>query len=172
MKVAILGLSPSRDLAPWSEPDWELWGLAWDNEAVRMHRAFEMHERSLIEDKAIERLNDLPTLYVQHAMVEVPCGVVYPFDEVANTTGAYWTSSLGYMLALAIHEGAEEIGIWGVDMTDGYGYQRPNMEYLIGFARGRGIKVTLAPSSPLCKFTSDPDFDYDGRYGRLNGRNH
>lgn len=35
---------------------------------------------------------------------------------------------------------------------DEYGYQRPNCEYLIGLARGRGIKVVIPDESPLCKF--------------------
>lgn len=60
-------------------------------------------------------------------------------------------------MALAIHEGAEEIGLWGVDMKDGeeYAYQRPNMEYLIGLAEGNGIGVFIHPDSSLCKFKSD-----------------
>jgi hypothetical protein len=80
--------------------------------------------------------------------------MAYPFDQVAATTGAYWNSSIAYMLALAIHEGAEEIAIYGVDMKgdDEYGYQKPNMEYLIGLAIGRGIKVTIPDASPLLKF--------------------
>lgn len=167
MKVAVVGFAPSRDLAPWSEPDWEVWGLAWDPECFRMARVFEMHDRSLLDESHIKRLQDLPSLYLQHAMPELPCGVVYPFDEVAKTTGAYWVSSLAYAVALAIHEGAEEIGVWGVDMKEGYGYQKPNMEYLLGVARGRGIKVTLPPGCPLLQFVSDPDFEYAGRYGRL-----
>jgi len=32
--------------------------------------------------------------------------------------------------------------VYGVDMKadDEYGYQKPNMEYLIGLARGKGIQ--------------------------------
>ena len=81
----------------------------------------------------------------------------YPFDEVATTIGRhYFNSSIAYAMALAIHEGAEEIAIYGVDMKgdDEYGYQKPNMEYLIGLAIGKGIKVTIPDESPLCKFQS------------------
>jgi hypothetical protein len=94
---------------------------------------------------------------------------VYPFDEVEQTTGDYWCSSIAYMFALALHEGAEEIALYGVDMrgdNDEYAYQRPNMEYLIGLARGRGVLVTLPDACSLCKFVSPHDRDYDGRYGR------
>lgn len=41
----------------------------------------------------------------------------YPFEDVATSVGDYWNSSIGYMLALAIHEKPNVIGIWG----GGYG---------------------------------------------------
>jgi len=165
MKVAIVGLSQStRHLAPWSDPDWELWGLAWDSERYCFDRTFEMHD---MPDLALfygdslaaylEKISDCSRLYTPEN---------YPFDEVAKTTGDYWTSSMAYCMALAIHEGAKEIALYGIDMTDDYGYQRPNMEYLIGFARGRGIKVHIPQQSPLCKHANPADRDYAGRYGR------
>jgi hypothetical protein len=108
-------------------------------------------------------------LYVQHPIEDVPNGIVYPFDEVAKTTGAYWCSSMAYLMALAIHEGAEEIAIYGVDMAgdEQYAYQHPNMNFLIGLAMGKGIKVTLPEGCPLLAFVSDPDYEYVQRYGRL-----
>src|SRR5262249_39021769 len=44
-------------------------------------------------------------------------------------------------------------GLWGIDMIDGeeYAYQKGACEYLIGHAEGRGIKVTIAKDSPLCR---------------------
>jgi len=89
-------------------------------------------------------------------------------------------------MALAITEGADRIGIWGVDMADlestpgdpsyisEFSYQRPNLEYLIGFARGRGIVVDIPDQSPLTKFHGEgiplgliyPS--YPIRYGYLN----
>ncbi len=100
----------------------------------------------------------------------------YPFRQVAETIGEYYyNSSIAYAMALAIHEGAEEIGIYGVDMKadDEYGYQRPNMEYLVGLARGKGIKVHIPKESPLCKFQNtgirfyDHIPEYVKRYGWL-----
>lgn len=167
MRVAIVGLSQSsRHLAPWKSPEWELWGLAWDTERYRFHRTFEMHDRADLEKFYGDRLE----AYLEKASY---CNRLYtpenyPFDAVAADVGDYWCSSIAYMLALAIHEGAEEIGVYGVDMRgdDEYGYQKPNCEYLIGLARGRGIKVHIPDVSPLCKFVSPPDRNYAGRYGR------
>jgi len=164
MKVSILGLSPTRDQAPCD--GWEVWGMAWDCEALSMDRVFEMHDRSLVSDFA--RLNDCRRVYVQQAMPEAPEAIVYPFDEVAKTTGAYWCSSVGYMLALAIHEGATDIALYGVDGTEQYSYQHPNINFLIGLAMGKGINVHLPAGCPLLQFVSDPDFPYVERYGNFN----
>jgi hypothetical protein len=167
LKVAIVGLSQSsRHLAPWKDHEWELWGLAWDTERYQFHRTFEMHDRADLEkfygdrlDKYLEKASYCSRLYTPEN---------YPFDEVSRSVGDYWCSSIAYMLALAIHEGAQEIALYGVDMRgdDEYGYQKPNCEYLIGFARGKGIAVHIPDVSPLCKFVSPPDRNYAGRYGR------
>lgn len=115
----------------------------------------------------------VPRLYMQEAYF--PFSERYPFEEVSATVGDYFNSSIAYLLALAIHEGADRIGLWGVDMLDAeeYGYQRPNCEYLIGFARGRGIDVVVHETSPLCKFNGsgiplgDLNPHYPRRYGCL-----
>lgn len=172
LKVAIVGLwSGTHDLAPWDDPRWEKWGLAWDAYAPRMDRVFEIHDARQWKDYApkdyIERLSMMPRLHLQEAHPELPAATVYPLAEVADSVGDYFSSSIAYLTALAIHEGAEEIGLWGVAMEghDEYGYQRPNMEYLVGLARGRGIKVHVPEQSSLCKFNGQ--FGYSKRYGWL-----
>jgi hypothetical protein len=118
-----------------------------------------MHDMRLLKsehckrkDGYFDRLQQCNNLFMQES-----CDYAsrYPFEEVAASIGiSYWNSSIAYAMAMAIHENAEEIGIFGVDMTGGdeYAYQRPNMEYLIGFARGKGIKVHIPQESALCKF--------------------
>lgn len=184
LRIAIVGLSPAtHHMAPWGDPDWEIWGLPWDEGYwPYMDRLFEMHDMRLLEsehsrrkDGYFDRLKDCGVpLYMQSADDSIG-SIAYPFDDVAETTGYYWNSSIAYALAMAIHEGATEIGIFGVDMKgdDEYGYQRPNLEYLIGLAIGKGIKVYIPDESPLCKFqpTGIKFFDHEptyvGRYGWL-----
>lgn len=165
LKVAIIGLGPSHCDAPWHDSTWQKWGLPWDEGYWRwMDRHFEMHDMRLLESEHskrregyFERLAECDVLYMQAEDESLPNARAYPFADVAETVGPYWNSSIAYALALAIHEGAEEIGIWGVDMdgTDEYDYQRPNLEYLIGLARGLGIPVFIPTISPLCKFNGD-----------------
>ena len=169
LKVAIIGLASStHDQAPWDDVTWEKWGLPWDDAGwPKMSRHFEMHDMRLLmsdysrrKEGYFDRLKDCPALYTQEN---------YPFEAVGESIGQeYWNSSIAYIMAMAIHEGAKEIAIYGVDMSgsDEYGYQRPNMEYLIGLARGKGVKVTIPKESELCKFqpTGIKFYDYIPNY--------
>lgn len=174
-KIAIVGKCTStRSDAPiLHDSSWETWGLAWDL-LPHCHRYFELHAfwryfRGDIND-AWEHWRFLAGLevpvYMREAERDIPRSVAYPFKEIAAVIGTangwsgtdnpYCESSIGFMLAQAIYEAivlknVSRIGIWGVDMgtTTEYAYQRPNMEYLIGFARGRGIPIFIPPQSSL-----------------------
>jgi hypothetical protein len=179
LRVAVIGMGKTQDQTPWNDP-WEFWGLPWHpGFACRMTRLFEMHDLNHWDQKVhkvysqeyLQGLRGLAVpLYMQEAYPEVPNATAYPFESVVEAVGDYFNSSLGYMVALAITEGAEEIGVFGVDLVgpDEYGYQKPNMEYLIGLARGKGIKVTIPKESGLCKFNPrGTGFEYVERYGKL-----
>jgi hypothetical protein len=176
LKVAIVGLATStHDAAPWGDSTWEKWGLPWDDKGWPfMARHFEMHDQRLLDSEHSKRGPDYAARLKYCARLYTQDN--YPFAEVAETIGqAYWNSSIAYAMALAIHEGAREIAIYGVDMdgTDEYAYQRPNMEYLIGFARGQGIHVHIPKQSALCRFEPkgikfyDHEPTYVDRYGWL-----
>ena len=185
MKVAIVGLAPStHDLAPWDDDTWQKWGLPWDDKGwALMDRHFEMHDLRLLHSEHskrkadyFDRLRQCPCLYMQASYFDAPTSRRYPFEAVADSIGqAYWNSSIAYAMALAIHERAREISIYGVDMdgSDEYAYQRPNMEYLIGFARAQGIRVHIPKESALCRFEPngikfyDHTPTYTNRYGWL-----
>jgi len=178
MQVAIVGLAPStHDQAPFEDPDWETWGFAQDNESYPyLDRAFEMHPlplvmemRPYIERRLCEEI-DVP-LYMQEAYPEIPNALVYPLKDVISVVGDYFNSSIAYMLGLAILEKVDRIGIWGVDMAgdDEFGYQRPNTEYMIGFAKGMGIDIYIPEESALLTFGVDGGGkhtkNWTGRYG-------
>ena len=57
------------------------------------------------------------------------------------------------MLALAIHEGFEEIHVYGVDMAvdTEYHHQRPSCEFFLGLAAGMGIKIFVPDTADLLK---------------------
>lgn len=164
-KIAIIGkCSNSRSDAPLDLNGWEIWGLAWDL-LPRADVLFEMHENWRFflgneEDAARHKawlIGAETPIYMLKKEHDVPNSIEYPMDKVLELTRPtcfgtpYLESSIAYMMALAILEGADRIGIWGCDLATGgeYAYQRPNMEYLIGLARGRGIKVYVPAQNTL-----------------------
>lgn len=154
MKVAIIGMGESAQYAPWDDSAWQKWGLANDRvNFARLDCYFEIHDMALLEEAYgadledyLERLGMCQPLYMQEAYL--PNASAYPFKQVNE----YLQSSIAHMFALAMTM-ADVISLYGVDMkAEGeYAYQKPNIEYLIGLARGRGIEVSIHESSPLCK---------------------
>jgi len=161
MDLAIVGLSPTtHDLAFEKEFD-EVWGMPWDEGYYHYYsRLFEMHNLELLRSIECrpkgyeERLKEVYVpLYMQEEYEDFPC-IRYPVESVAATTGDYFNSSIAYMVALAIHENVNSLSLYGVDMKDDeeFFYQRPNLEYLLGVAIGKGIKVNIPEQSPVLKF--------------------
>ena len=176
-QIAIVGLSDStHDEAPYKDPSWELWGLSTDVEkCFYFDRVFQMHPLSFLRVHFPEledslREFDIP-LYMQEAYADIPNATAYPMEDVSAVVGDYFNSSIAYMLGLAIVEKVDRIGIWGVDLNcdDEFAYQRPNAEYLIGFAKGRGIDVFIPEESSLLTFGSEGGGSHvklwSGRYG-------
>ena len=164
--VALVGFAETtRDLAPWDDPDTEIWGL---NEAYlqpfmkRWDRWFQLHpEDNFNRDtntndpdhpKWLRKKHKKP-IYLQEAYPYIPDAIKYPLDEVIANYGDYLMSSFAFMLALAMLEGFERIELYGFEMgthTE-YHYQKANAEYLIGFARGAGFDVWYPEICTLCK---------------------
>lgn len=176
-KIAIVGsAASSKDRAPWEDPDFEIWGLAWRGDLKRFDRMFEMHglgpDRKRIPDDYKQRLANLrcPVYMIEHH-ADVPNSVPFPINEArqylsqfgVSAPDAYFASSIGFQMVLAMMEGFQEIHIYGVDLIadDEWSYQRPNLEYLIGLARGAGIQVYIPETSALCKFTHVYGYEQD-----------
>lgn len=77
----------------------------------------------------------------------------FPIEQVEAAFGAYWASGPAYMVALAMLEGASEIHVYGIHLATQQEYvdQRPNFEWWLGVAAGRGIKIVMAEASPVLK---------------------
>lgn len=175
-KVAVIGkCSNTRADAPIHDTSWEIWALGWDP-LPTCHRMFEMHNywRNFLgneEDAAAHRrwlMGQHVPVYMLQREEDIPTSVAYPMDAVADYCGRtyqgtpYLESSISYMVALAIYERVDRIGIWGCDLTTAgeYAYQRPNLEYLIGFARGKGISVYVPPQSSIMTHANGTPYGY------------
>lgn len=109
----------------------------------------------------LQRPHDFP-IYMQDHYADVPSSVRYPFDEiVAEFLSGFrndkeeiikvFTSSMEYMVALAIYQGRKEIRFYGVEAASGTEYerQRAGISFWIGLALGKGIKIIRHSRSML-----------------------
>ena len=92
-------------------------------------------------------------VYMNEHHPEFPNSVRFPIEKMIEQFGDYYTSSIAYMLALAISEGFTRIDLYGIDLSVGVEYieQRPCAEYFIGIASAKGIDVGIPTASALCK---------------------
>jgi hypothetical protein len=170
MTIQVCGMSPSRkkmDLVG------EAWGLPWDPYSYRYSIWFEMHDRSLWEKRGPEYLRllqkaDVP-IYMQKEYADIPNSVQFPIGDTD-----YYSSSIAYMLDMAIRQLPERLEVWGVDNHPGdeWADERPCNEFWLGYAKASGIDVWVHPESSLLKPTltnkfNDEIVNYTGRYGWL-----
>lgn len=166
-KIAIVGFAPStRALAPYNDPDWEIWVL---NEyfsilpqtgANNITRWFEIHQRETVlnSHRSANYIDHLRNSKIPVMMCkkedDIPMSEAYPLDDIIKALETdYFTNSISYMVAYALYYGATEIAIYGVDMAqdEEYAKERPSVEYFIGYARAKGIPVYIPPESDICK---------------------
>lgn len=148
-RVAIIGLGGGMHDAP---KDVERWGLPWAGDSS-YDAYFEMHAEGVrpYTDKYKEKLTNLDVpIIMQREMEGVPNSEAFP-QSILHDVGHYLESSISYMLAYAIHVSVDVVDIYGVGapFDSHYVQQRSNLEYLIGFARGRGMEVNIHKDSEL-----------------------
>lgn len=165
-KIAIVGGASTRRLAPYDDESWDIWAFSSLRlKTPRVTRWFEMHApgdlatrltRSTPQRRSYEEymrfLKKLSCpLVAQRRWPQLPHSVAYPLKEALRTFGRCFSSTVSYMIALALLEGCDVVGVWGVHLTSGtvYARQRPGVEYLLGVARRRGVEVYLPPDCPL-----------------------
>jgi hypothetical protein len=161
-KVAIVGTQPSsRMLAPWGDPTWTIWGTSPGNMGMmpRVDAWFEMHANFLWPQYAkaygeqyVKWLNEQTFPIVAQDQKLIKKAIAYPLFDMIRKFGPYFfTSTFAYAMAYAVAVGAEEIGMYGVDMSSRGEYivQRPGGYYFIQRAREAGIKVTIPQESDL-----------------------
>ena len=190
-RVAIIGAGATRTQAPWDNDSWCAWAIneIWQ---PRYDRHFELHPMAVQSARDLAFLGKCPTpCYVLNLVDAATPGIIissgmpreqprvtnavqYPLDWVLEQTGGrrYFTCTFAYQVAIAIAEGFEEIGLWGVDLARGSLRERlveaPCVEYWVGLAEGRSIKVTVPESSTLCRQPYLYGYDYEAEVGAVN----
>ena len=144
----------------------------------RIDRMFELHplwyfntthnERLLKHWDWLQEEHDFP-VYVQEMDPRIPSGVLYPFDEVSDDIfggrlvtimpdgteedDLFYSCTVAYQIALAIHEGFDRIETYGFEMrTDTeWRYQVAGASFMAGVAMGRGVTITRPHNSGYVK---------------------
>ena len=179
VKIALVGSAPSSSRnAPYGDPSWRIYGCSPGlyGVAQRIDEWFELHlwepGQPWFSPEYVQWLNNLPkrgaTLWTGRHDPDGPDqpspvegGKVLPYREILaefDPQGWFCTSSLFWMMAMAIKAGATKIGFWGVDMaaSEEYEAQRAGIHFMTYVAQYRGIEVGVPHESDL--FT--PRFRY------------
>lgn len=191
MKIACLGSAPSSvRLAPFGNPEWQIWACSPGTYSIlpRCDAFFELHrwepgvvgkpdtQRPWFSPEYVAWMGKQKLVWMYEPVPELPGSKSIPYVELTQRWGSYfWTSSLAYMLAMAMDAIIEErqkrkasgmpqaqqdelakgdaVGLWGVDMsaTEEYGYQRAGCQHFLCEANRLGIGITVPPESDLLR---------------------
>lgn len=143
MKIAIVGMADFTEEIP---DDFEIWVIAqYLSYFTKYDRAFECHEYDEPPNDTWKMFIDDPWVpfYVpEHYASIYPNAKTIPCKELSEKYFRSFGSTISYMLAQAIYEGADEISLYGVALCDEYEGQRPSAFYWLGVANGMGIKTS------------------------------
>jgi hypothetical protein len=177
-KVAIMGSAPSSiRLAPFDDPDFEIWGCSPGlyPHAKRVNAWFEIHRwepgKTWFSPEYISWMAKLKApVHMIQPVPEIPNSIAYPLDAVINGVYAHvvnkkgqwrekrfdrsnFSSTIAWMIALAILAEVDVIGLWGVDMSaqEEWFFQRSGCQNMINAAQSVGIQVICPPESDLLR---------------------
>ena len=95
----------------------------------------------------ISRINKIGVPFIApYKYEEIPLSEAFPLKECVKEFGLpYFTNTICYMIAYALIKGAKEIELFGVNQAGSHEYmeEKGGVEYWIGIAVGRGVKVTI-----------------------------
>ena len=180
-KIALVGFADSWKDAPFDDqtidifglnelwkyvPRWDYWIEVHDDETLGVSKRDQMaegevkrHLEWLAKDHGTNRRGEKKPIFMQPQFCDgrFPNAVKFPIMELSEKWcpdgKPYFASSIGMMIAWAIDQQYDWIGLYGIDLASDqeYGHQRPNAEYFVGLARGLGKTVEIAKSSAICK---------------------
>lgn len=158
-KIALIGTAPSSiNLAPYEDESWEIWACSPGTmEVPRVTQLFEMHRYVpggvSFPLEYVDYLKHFTgDIWMTEVVKDIPTSQKLPWEELVEKYGPYFfTSSLSWMMALAIEMNPKEIGLWGVDMasTEEYTDQKLGCQYFATLAIAQGIKVSTPLESDL-----------------------
>jgi hypothetical protein len=168
MQVSIIGKGRTWNEAPFGG---ECWGitqlilrrpvdLVIDMNVYEDGRWGEQEQQEAI--RVVEICKDRGIPYV--------CLENYPIEEVVRKFKTdYFSSTVDYSIALAIHRGYTDIDLYGVTMdgTSDYYKIKCGCDFWCGYAKGRGVNVTTHGTTTVMRTQDGLVYGYDVKQGTL-----
>jgi hypothetical protein len=159
--VSICGTAPTLANTPWDDKDFEFWACSPaitypEAEKHKFDLLFELHEAEYYLTVK-DRLNayDVP-IYMLEKNEVIQKSMTFPIKRIQAMVNngylnKYFTSTISYMIALAICMGYKRIELWGIHMAaeEEYGRQRQACEAWMAYAAGLGIDFYIPGQSEL-----------------------
>jgi hypothetical protein len=98
------------------------------------------------------------------------CLANYPIEEIVREFKTdYFSSTVDYAIALAIYKGYTDIDLYGVTMDGGSDYYKIKCgcDFWCGYAKGRGVNVTVHGITTAMKTQDGLVYGYDVKQGTL-----
>ncbi len=182
-KLALIGSTQSSRFAPFHDPSWTIASHPCSRKQCGREPDwyFDLHrpecfttERKAWNPQYYAWLKNLQTpIFMQKAWPEVPMAVAYPLARILSEFRPYFTNQPAYMIALAMTEGVESIGVFGCEYQHGseYAVQRGSLEYWLGRAEQAGVRVVLpSRESALLSYPKGLyGYDSHDENGKLTG---
>lgn len=172
-KVSIVGFAPTWVETPFDDEEMDIWvcNEFYLLKPKRFDVLFDLHGRHELETKFrnknhIEWLKNAkcPVVLRKH-FEDIPNSIPFPRALIKSKFRPYFTNTISWQIAFALELGYKEIHLYGVNMATDEEFisQRPSVEYFVGVAEGRGVKIVIPDGSDICKTWFDYGFDDEAK---------
>ena len=128
--IVILGKLQTKYNAPFDDTDVEIWSMNLHDDAYlipRVDKWFDLHEEPEI-DADYNKQN-------------------FPFEECHKLVGRRFCTTMAYMIAFAVLQGADKLSIYGAKFTDDGNPRRQrelhNVREMLFYCMGKGIEIEI-----------------------------
>ena len=162
-KVLILGTAETLKQTPYEDTSYDIWACATclqhPKDFKRGDLLFEMHTPDRWQHRTEQINNSKIPVMMQKKYKEIPLSREFPVQQIWDYEPIwekmrYVSNSVSWMTMYAMTLGYKSIGYFGVHFAtnDEWIYERPNLEYYMGYAKGKGIDIWVPDGGELLKF--------------------
>jgi len=125
--IAICGFAEGHlKEAPFGDPQWEAWGINRLHTVHEgpWHRWFNLHDLEKFHGEDEDHLRFLKNfqgpVYLRPQDIgkfDIPNAVPFPWTDLVKKYGGYFNNTISWLLAYALEQSPQHLGIFGVDMA-------------------------------------------------------